>query len=135
MSKILEYPLEPYLTQLINEYVHDFRPTLLRGRDEECLFPGLRQGSKGEVTFSGQITKRISKLTGLRITAHQFRHAAGAVILKHHPGNYELVRQILGHRNVQTTIKCYIGLDNIRASEIFSKIVLETLDEDPEGTE
>ena len=131
----LEYPLEPYLTQLINEYVHDFRPTLLRGRDEDCLFPGLRQGSKGEVTFSGQITKRISKLTGLRITAHQFRHAAGAVILKHHPGNYELVRQILGHRNVQTTIKCYIGLDNIRASEIFSKIVLETLDEDPEGTE
>jgi hypothetical protein len=33
----LEYPLEPYLTQLINEYVHDFRPTLLRGRDEDCL--------------------------------------------------------------------------------------------------
>jgi integrase len=131
----LVYPLEPYLTQLIDEYVHDFRPTLLRGRNEDCLFPGLRKGSKGEVTFSGQITKRISKLASLRMTTHQFRHAAGAIILKRYPGNYELVRQILGHRNVQTTIKCYIGLDSIQASEIFSKIVLEHLHEDPEEVE
>jgi integrase len=131
----LEYPLEPYLTQLIDEYVHDFRPTLLRGRNENCLFPGSRKGSKGEVTFSGQITKRISKLTSIRITAHQFRHAAGAIILKRYPGNYELVRLILGHRNVQTTIRCYIGLDSIQASEIFSKIVLEHLHEYPEEAE
>ena len=32
------------------------------------------------------------KLIGLRITAHQFRHAAGALILQRHPGNYELLR-------------------------------------------
>ena len=115
------------LTELIDQYVHDFRPTLLRGRGEDFLFPGLRQGAKGEVCFSGQITKRIYKHTGLRITAHQFRHAAGALILKKRPGEYELVRQLLGHRNVQTTIKCYIGLEEIQASEIFAQIVKEHL--------
>ena len=30
--------------------------------------------------------------------------AAGAIILKKRPGEYELVRQLLGHKNVQTTI-------------------------------
>ena len=69
------------------------------------------------------------------MTVHQFRHAAGALILKHRPGEYELVRQILGHRNVQTTINAYVGLENIQASEIFGKIVMEHLGNDLEGVE
>jgi hypothetical protein len=31
----LEYPLPQYLTELIDEYVHDFRPTLMRGTNED----------------------------------------------------------------------------------------------------
>jgi integrase len=121
----LDYPLPQYLTELIDEYVHKFRPTLMRGTNEEWLFPGQRSGAKDRICLSGQITKRIWKATGLRVTVHQFRHAAGAIILKQRPGEYELVRQILGHRSVQTTINAYIGLENIRASEIFSEIVIE----------
>jgi integrase len=121
----LEFPLEQYLTRLIDEYVHDFRPVLVRGRNESWLFPGQRRGAKGKVSFSGQITERIYKATG---TVHQFRHAAAALILQHRPGEYELVRRILGHRNVQTTINSYVGLENIQASEIFSKIVMEHMD-------
>jgi hypothetical protein len=126
----LQHPFEQHLTQLIDEYVHDFRPTLSRGRNEDWLFPGQRRGPKGKISFSGQITKRIYKATGLRMTVHQFRHAAGALILQRRPGEYELVRQLLGHRNVQTTINAYVGLENIQASEIFSKIVMEHLDDD-----
>jgi hypothetical protein len=129
----LEYPLEPYLTRLIDEYVHAFRPTLLRGRNEDWLFPGRCGGVKHEVCLSGQITKRIFKETALKMTVHQFRHAAGAIILKRRPGEYELVRRLLGHRNVQTTVNAYVGLENIQASEIFSKIVMEHLGDDLEG--
>jgi integrase len=125
----LDYPLEGYVTGLVDEYVQDFRPALLRGRNEDWLFPGQLGGAKGKTSFSGQITDRIYKTTGLRMTVHQFRHAAGALILQHRPGEYELVRQLLGHRNVQTTINCYIGLENIRASEIFSKIIKEQIDD------
>ena len=64
------------------------------------------------------------------MTVHQFRHAAGALLLKHRPGEYELVRQLLGHRSVQTTINSYIGLENIQASEIFSQIVAAHMDDD-----
>ena len=120
----LDFPLEQYLTRLIDEYVRDFRPTLLRGRNEDYLFPGQREGAKGKTSFSGQIVGRIYKATGLKMTVHQFRHAAGAIILKQRPGEYELVRRLLGHRSVQTTISSYIGLDGIQASEIFTNIVM-----------
>jgi integrase len=131
----LMYPLEPFVTRIVDEYVHEFRPTLLRGRDADWLFPGLSEGPKGKVAFSGQITERIWKHTGVRMTTHQFRHAAGALILKRRPGEYELVRQLLGHRSVETTINCYIGLDMIRASEIYTEIVMEHLDRDLEAAE
>ena len=107
----------------------------LRGRNEDWLFPGLSGGAKGKISFSGQITQRVYKATGLRMTVHQFRHAAGALILQHRPGEYELVRQLLGHRNVQTTINAYIGVENIHASKIFSKIVMQHLDDDLEAAE
>ena len=128
----LEFVLDERITALIDEYVHDMRPALLRGRNEDWLFPGQHHGAKGKISFSGQITKRILKRIGFRITVHQFRHAAGAIILKLQPGNYLLVQQILGHRSVETTRKFYIGLENIQASEIFGEMIRNKLNIDPE---
>jgi integrase len=65
------------------------------------------------------------KATGLRLTAHQFRHAAAALMLQHDPGNYEWVRRVLGHRNIRTTINFYIGLETTQANERFGQIVRE----------
>jgi hypothetical protein len=129
----LDYPLDEPLTDLINEYVREFRPALMRGSNESWLFPGETGGFKTATTLSDQITKRIEKVTGLRITVHQFRHAAGALLLKHHPGNYELVRRLLGHRNVQTTMNFYCGLESTQASEIFAKIVREHMTSSSQG--
>jgi integrase-like protein len=131
----LEYPLERWVTALIDEYVYEDRPALLRGRNEDWLIPGQEGGHKGKIAFSGQITDRIYEATGLRITVHQFRHAAGALILRHRPGEYELVRRLLGHRNIQTTINAYVGLENIQASEIFGQIVMEQLADNLEAAE
>jgi integrase len=126
----LEFVFKEYLTQLIDEYVQDFWPTLLRGRREDYLFPGLREGAKGKISFSVQIAKRIYKATGLKMTVHQFRHAAGAIILKNRPGEFELVRQILGHRSIATTMRCYVGLETIQASEIFTNMIVEEINQD-----
>jgi integrase len=88
---------------------------------------------KDAISLSTQIVKKVQKATGIRITVHQFRHAAGALILKHHPGNYELVRRVLGHRSVQTTIGFYCGLENIQASEIFGNLVRGQMKFEPEA--
>jgi len=82
--------------------------------------------------FSTQITQRIQNATGLRITAHQFRHAAAAIYLKERPGDYETVRRFLGHRNIQTTTSFYIGLQTTQATVEFGKIVRQQMKFDVE---
>lgn len=127
----LEFPLDADVSGLIDEYIRDFRPTLLRGSRELWLFPGEAGGHKEAKTFSEQITKRIDKTTGLRLTAHQFRHAAAAILLQHRPGEYELARRLLGHRNIQTTMKFYCGLETIQANKIFGDIVRRQIKSEP----
>ena len=124
----LQFKLDETVTALINEYVHDFRPALMRGSNADWLFPGEAGEHKEKISFSTQIVKRVEKSTGLRITVHQFRHAAGALILKHRPGEYELVRRVLGHKSLQTTIRFYLALETTQASEIFTDIVRHRLD-------
>lgn len=124
----LQFRLDETVTAIIDEYVHDFRSALMRGSNVDWLFPGETGGHKEKISFSTQIVDRIQKSTGLRITVHQFRHAAGALILKHRPGEYELVRRILGHKRIQTTNNFYCGLETTQASEIFTDIVRQRLD-------
>jgi integrase len=63
------------------------------------------------------------KVTGLRITLHQYRHAAAAVYLKEHPGDYETVRRFLGHRNIRTTVNFYCGLETTQATRLLGDVV------------
>jgi integrase len=128
----LTFEFDEYLTDLIDEYVKDYRPVLLRGANGDWLFPGTNGGSKDPHLFGIQITERIQKATGLRITLHQFRHAAAAIYLKYHPGDYETVRRLLGHRNIRTTVNFYCGLETIQASREFGKIVRQHLRFDPD---
>ena len=91
-----------------------------------------RGGCKSASGFSCQITERVEKANGFRITVHQFRHAAAAILLKHKPGEYELVRRILGHRNIQTTIQFYCGLETMQATTMFGDIVRKQMTFEPE---
>ncbi len=131
----LNFKFDQPLTDLIDEYIHEFRPALLRGANASWLFPGENGVSKHSLLFSKQITDRIQKVIGLRLTVHQFRHAAAAIYLKHHPGDYETVRRLLGHKDIQTTIKFYCGLETIAATELFGKLIREQIkfDDEPDA--
>jgi integrase len=124
----LNFKFDQPLTDLIDEYVHEFRPVLLRGSNSSWLFPGENGEPKNGLLFSKQITDRIRKAIGLRMMVHQFRHAAAAVYLKHHPGDYETVRRLLGHRDIQTTSKFYCGLETIAATEEFGRLIREKIE-------
>ena len=127
----LNFKFDQDLTDLIDEYVHQFRPALLRGSNASWLFPGEAGKPKVAITFSLQITRRIQKAVGLRITVHQFRHAAAAIYLKHRPGDYETVRRLLGHRDIQTTIRFYCGLETMQATQDFGKLIRQQIKFDP----
>jgi integrase len=123
----LNFKFDQSLTDLLDEYIHEFRPTLLRGANTAWLFPGEAGQPKHKLLFSKQITVRVQKATGLRLTVHQFRHAAAAIYLKHHPGDYETVRRLLGHRSIQTTTVFYCGLATMEATEQFGKLIREQI--------
>jgi integrase len=127
----LEYPLPKVLSEMLALYLAVFRPRLCR-RDNPWLFPGELEGHKTKGTLSGQIIERITKALGIRVTPHQFRHLAAALILEKDPANYELVRRILGHKNLETTIRFYVGLETVDAVRKFSAIALEGVDWKPE---
>jgi integrase len=119
----LEFEFDDFVTAVIDEYIHDYRPVLMRGRSEDWLFPGEGGGSKNSHLLGIQVTERIQKVTGLRITLHQYRHAAAAVYLKDHPGDYETVRRFLGHRNIRTTVNRYCGLETTQATRLLGDVV------------
>ena len=123
----LNFQFDQALTELIDEYIQEFRPALLRGANASWLFPGEAGQPKTTVMFGKQITLRIQKAVGIRITPHQFRHAAAAIYLKHRPGDYETVRRLLGHRDIQTTVRFYCGLQTMQATEQFGKLIREQI--------
>lgn len=128
----LSFELDYELTSLIDEYIQDYRPTLLRGSNADWLFPGKSANPKNAHLFGIQISDRIKKATGLSITLHQFRHAAAAIYLKHRPGDYETVRRLLAHRSIKTTVGFYCSLETITAGRMFGEIVRKHLRPDPE---
>src|SRR5262249_48933698 len=87
------------------------------------------------VTFSGRprkqdtikmtITKTISRYLGVKLTPHQFRHLAAKIILDNNPGAFELVRQLLGHKNLKTTTNFYAGIDTRRAGRAHADLIMK----------
>jgi Phage integrase family len=120
----LEYPLPKVVSEMLDCFLAVFRPRLCRS-DNLWLFPGKHDGHKTKGTLSGQIIKCIVRELGIRVTPHQFRHLAAAFILEKDPANYEFVRRVLGHKNLQTTINFYIGLETVEAVRKFSAMALE----------
>jgi hypothetical protein len=127
----LACPFSPAVTAVIERYIRIFRPQLA-GHRSDWLFPADGNRPRSAKEASAAIARRLEKETGLRITAHKFRHASAAIILRKNPGKYEFARQILGHLNVQTTISFYTGLEGFWAAESFGALIEERLHENDE---
>ena len=121
----LEFAFDAATSAPIDEYIYQHRPHLMQGFDHDWLFAGAGREHKGTKTLSEQISERLWKELGLEITPHQFRHAAAYIMLKADPGNYELVRRVLGHRSSTTTRNFYISLETLEATRLFGEMVTD----------
>lgn len=110
----LEFTLSSDAVKLLDFYVRDVRPKLLRA-PSDYLFPGQCAGPKGPALLSEQIAETVEEFLGVRLTAHQFRHLIGYIYLLENPGGHEVVRQLLGHREIQTTLQFYAGMETQKA--------------------
>lgn len=121
----LNFELPAGTARLLALYRTQYRPVLVSGTDEGWLFPGAVKGHKHAVTLSGQICKAIARHAGLRMNVHLFRHLAAKLFLDANPGEYEVVRQLLGHKNLQTTIEFYCIFEITKALRRHDEVVLK----------
>ena len=119
----LEYPLRPRTLELLDLYLKTYRPLLLKGVNSAKLFVSWSGRQKALAALGAQIAKFIREWLGLNVNAHLFRHLAGYMFLRQHPGEYEPVRQLLGHRSLATTIAFYTGLEHADSFRRYDEVL------------
>ena len=120
----LDFPLGKTTIALMDLYLKVYRPLLLKGkRDQGSLFISWNGVQKSEAALSAQITKFIKVQAGYHLNPHAFRHLVGLIFLRAFPGEYEPVRQLLGHKDIRTTINFYVGLETQDSFKRLDKIM------------
>lgn len=127
----LDFNLTSPTAEMIDDYINLFRPHLGEGHRGDWLFPGEAGQQRSSTHASASIAAIVERRVGMRVTAHQFRHAAVAVIMKTAPGQIEMARQILGHINIETTMRFYTALESFKATEMFGAIIENELHKHP----
>lgn len=120
----LEYPLPPESVALLETYLSRFRPALAPSGNT-ALFPGQGRTRKHVATLREQIGKAVFAHTGLRVNPHLFRHVGAKLFLDRNPGSYEVMRRVLGHRSLQTTVSFYSGCETVSAVRHFDAEILK----------
>jgi integrase len=123
-SEPIDFELPPETVDMLSWYVRDYRPQLLKG-PSTALFPGEGGMSKGASLLSTQISKTVTSYLGVPIHTHLFRHLAGKLYLDVRPGEYEVVRRVLGHRSIATTTSIYSGAETRTAGQHFARVIQE----------
>jgi integrase len=117
----LSYPLAEATRDLLQLYIDKARPRIATA-PTPFLFPG-RTGAKAGDTVRRQIASITERELGVRLTPHQFRHLAGKFMLDARPGCHELVRALLGHKTIETTLRFYAGMEQDSAVQHYDEVM------------
>jgi integrase len=112
-------PLPAESVDLISHYLDRYRP-VLADPAAPYLFPGKNGNAKSSDMMRTQIKRATHNDGAIDITPHFARHFAAKHFLTANPGQYGVVRLVLGHRSVNTTTKYYADTDSIHANKIFA---------------
>ena len=126
-TKDLEFTLPSGLCKYLDTYVARCLPILVRG-GSTYLFPNTTGGTKREDGLSVQIKTFIKRETGLIVNAHLYRHLAAKLYLERNPGDYPTVQMLLGHKDLQTTMRAYVGMEQGDAIKRYDQMMDDLLE-------
>lgn len=118
----IEWKLTPGTARLITAWLRDFR-VVPNPEDAAWLFPGRARGPISAQGIYQAVVVKVLDTIGIVVNPHLFRHFAVWLHLRHHPGDYETARRLLGHSTVETTVRFYAGLEAEAAAERHDAII------------
>lgn len=99
--------LPKQLVPLLEEYLSEHRPHLLRGHHCDNLFLNRRGGRLDAGVMSRLVRELTLRYAGRQITPHRFRDIVAYAWLEDHPEDYVRLSKLLWHRNLNTTLRIY----------------------------
>ncbi len=125
----LEFMLPETAAAVLRTYIQRARPHLVTSNDSDCLFPGAKGGHITIGYFGQKVGDFVERMIGVRVTGHRFRHVCGFLYLQDNPNGYEVVRLLLGHKKISTTIRYYAGAEVDEAHQRFDDFMSRRRDE------
>jgi integrase len=122
----LAFDIPSHVAKMLIEYRNRIAPKVI-GHRPERLFVNRDGTPKSQLMVARLITTYLRKRAGIVLTAHQFRHLSAKILLDAEPGSFETVRQLLGHKTLNTTVGAYAGIDSRRAARHHQRLVEEAL--------
>jgi integrase len=110
---VIGFDIPSHLAKMLIEYRESLAPAHI-GHRPTRLFVHTDGAPKAQSTVAYLIGTYAKRRAGITLTPHQFRHLAAKIMLDANPGNFEGVKQVLGHKNLKTTM-IYAGMNSRRA--------------------
>jgi integrase len=122
----LAFDIPSDIAKMLIEYRNRVAPKII-GHRPNRLFVNVDGTPKKQATVASMITTYLNRRAGIVLTSHQFRHLSAKVLLDAEPGSFEIVRQLLGHKSLKTTVGAYAGINSRRAARHHQRLVEEAL--------
>ena len=111
----LAFDIPPVVARMLIEYRDRLAPKII-GHRPTRVFVNVDGTPKNQAAVADLIKTYLRRRAGIVLTPHQFRHLSAKVVLDKNPGEFETVKQFLGHKSIKTTVGAYAGIDSRRAS-------------------
>lgn len=122
----LDYVIPVDVAELIKEYIRHVLPRMYDDPKSDALFPGKFGCSTiGGYVLGVRISRYFREHLQLEFNTHLFRHCTAINYLEHYPGEYEVVRLLLGNKNLETVKNFYTGLEKEAAIRKTISVVAE----------
>lgn len=122
----LAFDIPPDVAKTLIEYRNRVAPKVI-GKRPERLFVKADGTPKNQWSVAWLIRRYLKRRAGIVLSSHQFRHLSAKMVLDAEPGNFETVRQLLGHKSLNTTVGAYAGIDSRRAARHHQRLIEEAL--------
>jgi hypothetical protein len=119
-----EFEIPTVLAERLWIYRNEIAPALT-GQRPNAVFVTFKGKARTQAAIKVAIERTVLRKLGVKLTPHQFRHLAAKFALDANPGAYELVRQLLAHKNLKTTTNFYAGIDTRRAGRAHADLIMK----------